>query len=67
MRSGVIYPILLTADHNGTFLVTCPALPEVTTFGETGDECVRNAEAAIDEALVARVATGREIPPLATP
>ena len=29
------YDIKLEPDDNGTFLVTCPALPEVTTFGET--------------------------------
>jgi hypothetical protein len=29
------YMIKLTPDDNGTFLVTCPAFAEVTTFGET--------------------------------
>jgi antitoxin HicB len=55
-RQNLAYPIVLTPDDNGTFLVTCPALPEVTTFGVTGDECVRNAVAAIEEALAARTA-----------
>ncbi|HEY2706965.1 MAG TPA: type II toxin-antitoxin system HicB family antitoxin [Caulobacteraceae bacterium] len=56
------YRIVLEPDDNGTFLVTCPALPEVTTFGETEAESVRNAEAAIEEALAARIARGAAIP-----
>ena len=57
------FEILLTPDDNGTFLVTCPSLPEVTTFGETEDECIRNAVGAVEEALAGRIARGAEIPP----
>lgn len=49
-------------DDNGSFLITCPALPEVTTFGETDDDGLRNARGAIEEALAARIAAGAEIP-----
>jgi len=56
------YRILLTPDDNGTFLVTCPALPEVTTFGDTEIACERHARAAIEEALAARIARGVSIP-----
>jgi antitoxin HicB len=42
--------------------VTCPALPEVTTFGETEAECVANARAAIEEALAARISRGADLP-----
>ena len=31
---SLTYPIKLEPDDNGTLLVTCPALPEVTTFGK---------------------------------
>ena len=31
---SLTYPIKLEPDDNGTLLVTCPTLPEVTTFGE---------------------------------
>ena len=56
------YRIALEPDDNGTFLVTCPALPEVTTFGETEAACVQHAREAIEEALAARMARGAEIP-----
>lgn len=49
-------------DDNGTFLITCPALPEVTTFAESGESGLRNARGAIEEALAARIAAGAEIP-----
>jgi antitoxin HicB len=56
------FRIVLTPDDNGTYLVTCPALPEVTTFGETEEECVRNATSAVEEALAGRIAQGAELP-----
>ncbi len=56
------FRITLTPDDNGTYLVTCPALPEVTTFGETEAECVRNVGAAIEEALAARIVASQDIP-----
>jgi antitoxin HicB len=56
------FRIVLTPDDNGTYLVTCPALPEVTTFGETEADCIRNATQAVEEALAARIARGAEIP-----
>jgi antitoxin HicB len=56
------YPIALTPDDNGTWLVTCPALPEVTTFGETRKEIQHAAVAAIEEALSARIARGEDLP-----
>ncbi|MBM3515725.1 MAG: type II toxin-antitoxin system HicB family antitoxin [Alphaproteobacteria bacterium] len=59
------YAIKLTKDENRTFLVTVPALPEVTTFGRTGPEARRRARDAIEEAVAARMA-GREDVPVAT-
>jgi len=56
------YPLILTPDDNGTLLVTCPDLPEVTTFGEDEADALRHARNAIEEALAARIADGREIP-----
>ncbi|MEQ9330549.1 type II toxin-antitoxin system HicB family antitoxin [Thalassobaculum sp.] len=61
------YPIELTPDDNGTFLVTCPDLPEVTTFGEDVEAATARASGAIEEALAARAATGREIPEPSVP
>jgi antitoxin HicB len=64
-RSQVMlaYLIKLTRDDNGTFLVTCPALPEVTTFGETEDEVQHAAIGAIEEAIAARISYGERLPP----
>jgi antitoxin HicB len=56
------YPIKLEPDDNGTLLVTCPALPEVATFGEDEDDAKRHAVNAIEEALAARIADSRDIP-----
>jgi antitoxin HicB len=57
------YRILLDPDSNDTFLVTCPALPEVTTFGKNELEAMIYARDAIEEALAARISEGQDIPP----
>ena len=56
------YRIELEEDDNGTFLATCPALPEVTTFGEDRGEARLRALDAIEEALAARIAHRMDIP-----
>jgi antitoxin HicB len=56
------YDIKIEPDDNGTYLVTCPDLPEVTTFGESEADVLKRAHAAIEEALAARIADGLEIP-----
>ena len=56
------YPIELTPDDNGTFLVTCPDLPEVTTFGDDEADAILRAGDALQEALAARIADRRDIP-----
>jgi antitoxin HicB len=56
------YRIKLEADDNGTLLVTCPALPEVTTFGDDETDAMRHAVGAIEEAIAARMADGEDIP-----
>ena len=42
--------------------MTCPALPEVTTFGEDEADAIEHARDAIEEAIAARMADGREVP-----
>jgi antitoxin HicB len=59
----LIYPVELEPDDNGTFLVTCSDLPEVTTFGEGEEDALRRAGDAIEEALAARIAHREDIPP----
>ena len=56
------YRIKLEPDDNDTLLVTCPALPEVTTFGNDETEARRRAADAIEEALAGRIADGAAIP-----
>jgi antitoxin HicB len=56
------YLIKLTPDDNDTLMVTCPALPEVTTFGATVEEIQRAAVGAIEEAIAARISHGEELP-----
>ena len=56
------YRIELTKDDNGTFLVTCPAFPEVTTYGEDRAQAKRNARAAIEEAIAARISDSDPLP-----
>jgi antitoxin HicB len=59
---SLAYPIKLEPDDNGTLLVTCPALPEVTTFGEDEADAIEHARDAIEEAIAARMADGGEVP-----
>lgn len=56
------YRVLLTPDDNGTLLVTCPDLPEVTTFGSDKADALRHARDAIEEAIAARIAARADIP-----
>jgi antitoxin HicB len=58
----MIYPIVLTPDDNDTLLVTCPALPEVTSFGEDKADALAHAFDAIEEALAGRIAHDEDIP-----
>jgi antitoxin HicB len=56
------YRIKLEPDDNGTLLVTCPALPEVTTFGENEADAIHQAVNAIEEAIAARMAASEDVP-----
>ncbi len=53
------YQIEITPDDNDTFLITCPDLPEVTTFSEKLEDVDFYAQKAIDEALAARESNGQ--------
>jgi antitoxin HicB len=57
------YIVKLTPDDNGTLLVTCPALPEVTTFGEDEEAAQKHAVGAIEEAIAGRISYGERLPP----
>jgi antitoxin HicB len=55
------YEVLLEADDNGTLLVTVPAFPEITAFGETAPGALTQAQAAIEEAIAGRIAEGADV------
>lgn len=56
------YRIELTPDDNDTFLVTCPQLPIVATFGETKEDARHHAVDAIETALASMIDDGEDIP-----
>jgi antitoxin HicB len=56
------YPLVLTPDDNDTLLVTCPDLPEVTSFGEDEADALRHGTNAVAEAVAGRLATFQEVP-----
>ena len=58
----LIYQVELKPDDNGTLLVTCPALPEVNTFGDDEQDALGYAAGAIEEALAARMAHKKDTP-----
>lgn len=63
-----VYPVRLKADHaDGGYVVTCRDLPEVITQGDSISEALREASDCLDEAIHARMATGRDIPPPSRP
>ena len=55
------YPVQLRKEGEAV-LVTCPDLPEVTTFGEDEADALLRAKGAIEEALAARIAHREDIP-----
>jgi len=52
----------MAADGSMNWLVTAPAFPEVTTFGNNQASACRNGLGAIEEAMAARMADGQDIP-----
>ena len=57
-----MYTVIHEPDDNGTLLVTCPDLPEVTTFGEDEEDAMQRATDAVEEALAARIAHRQDVP-----
>src|SRR5262249_53781086 len=58
----VYYRIKIEPDDNCTLMVTCLAMPEVTTFGNDEADAMHHAADAIEEALAARISDGVDIP-----
>ena len=56
------FAIELTPDDNDTLLITCPDLPEVTSFAADEAEALMRARDAIETVLQARIDDGEAIP-----
>jgi len=56
------YRVVLTPDDNNTFLVTCPQLPIVATYGASEAEALDHAVEAIETALASMIDDGEDIP-----
>ena len=59
---ALAFRIDLKPDSDGSLLVTCPALPEVTTFGEDWADAMKRGRNAVEEALAARMYEDQDIP-----
>lgn len=58
----ISYRVKLERDSNGTILVTSPDFPELTSFGEDGEDALAHALGALEEAIEARISERAEIP-----
>ncbi|MEW6513356.1 MAG: type II toxin-antitoxin system HicB family antitoxin [Pseudomonadota bacterium] len=56
------YPITLTSDADGGYVVTCRDVPEVVTQGESVEEAIGEAEGALEAAIEMRIEDGLDIP-----
>lgn len=56
------YPVTLSKDDNGTFLVSFPDVPDAVTFGETKDEALGHARDALLTVFDAYMRDRRDIP-----
>jgi len=61
------YPVTLTPDTNGTFLVGFPDFPEANSVGDDVDGALRNAVEALEVALEIYFDERRPIPVPSTP
>jgi len=59
---SLAWRIELTPDGDD-LLVTSPAFPELTTFGSDEADARAHARDALEEAVAARIAHGRDLPP----
>ena len=60
-QTALAFPLALEWEDRAV-VVTCPDLPEVTTFGEDEADALLRAKGAVEEALAARIAHRDDIP-----
>lgn len=58
----LIYPVTLTPDTNGTFLVGFPDIPEANSVGENENDALLNAVDALETALTIYFEERRPVP-----
>lgn len=58
----MLYQLILEPDDDGSVLVTCPDLPEVTSFGEDEADAIAHGADAVMEAIAARMDAFQDIP-----
>lgn len=57
-----LFPIVISRDEAGFFLVTFPDLPEAGTDGLSVEEALEEARDCINEAIAGRIRRGEPIP-----
>jgi antitoxin HicB len=62
--SALGYIVTLETDDNGTIFGTCPAMPEVSLFGDDRNDALAHATGALEEAIAARLAAWIDVPPM---
>lgn len=63
MEHEFSYPVRLTSEPDGGFVVTFPDIPEAITQGEDGPDALAQASDALEEAIAGRIRRGDPIPP----
>lgn len=61
------YAIELRQDDDGSIIATCPAIPEVTTFGAEKGDALLHAIDAVEEAIAGRMADWQDLRPPRAP
>jgi antitoxin HicB len=67
MAHEFAYPIVLTEEPSGGYVVSCPDLPEVLTQGEDRADAVAQATDALEEAFAGRIRRGDDLPAASAP
>jgi len=56
------YTICIRKAPDGSYIASCPLIPEARAQGETQDECVANIKEVLELCLECRKERGEEIP-----
>jgi antitoxin HicB len=69
VRMNVVYklPLVLEAQPEGGYTVTCPVLPELITEGDSVQAAIFNANDALAAIIEAYQDLGRPLPPILRP